>query len=517
MAQTYGQIKKMKTAKIGTIMPWAGNGNPGTLPSNVPNGWILCDGKVYPASRYSILASIIGNSYGGADITGNFPHYGGTIKLPDLNGRVMMDLEPGMLFNPTYQAGQNDAYLKLVDANGASLVVADGFTKPISTLISANTNIVFTINSDLIFGGKLKGGPGESQITVSNPTFTKTVYVVNRKLGINHMPSHNHPGEYSNPVAASTSPQLFSPVPFRVSGSVSGDYGCPSTGWIQAQTGPANPSQWCNGTGLVTYYDESVLVETFEFNEFISTPQQDYSKVPPATAPNVVYEGISGYTGTFSSKPKTTHAMVAWEGYFPRPMEFLGTRNFFGYQTGFIGPTGIQDDPEYRPAFVANASLTAGATSFTLTAGIGANYDFIRPFMLVDNTGSSSAFLQTGTQIITITQEGSPGSYTYLIELSKAIGGGGTSTTQVRFRDGTYPTTLNTAITVQNPAGNSAGSHGHGTFEITMGSGLKGVTTHAVNDVSKGTITAEPLLGALNILATVANPSQNIVYIIRAY
>lgn len=517
MAQTYGQIKKMKTAKIGTIMPWAGNGNPGTLPSNVPTGWILCDGRVYPAGRYPILASIIGNSYGGSDITGDFPHYGGTMKLPDLTGRVMMDLEPGMLFNPTYQSGQADAYLKLVDANGETLVVDDGFTKPINTLISADTDIVFTIDSDLVFNGKLKGGPGESQITLSDPSFTRTVYVVNRKLGINHMPSHNHPGTYSTAVASSTSPQLFSPVPFQVSGSVDGDYGCPATGWIQAQAGPADPPQWCNGTGFVTYYDESVLVETFEFNEFISTPEKDYSQVPPSTAPNVVYEGISGYTGTFSSKPKTTHSMVAWEGYFPRPMEFLGTRNFFGYQTGFTGPTGIQDDPEYRPAFVANASLTAGQTSFTLDAGIGADYDQIRPFMNVDTTGAAAAYLEKGTQIIAITQQGSPGAYTYLIELSKAIVGGGTATTQVRFRDGTYPTSLNTPVSVQNPAGNSAGSHGHGTFEITMGTGLKGVTTHAVNDVSKGTITADPLTGALNILATVANPSQNIVYIIRAY
>ena len=104
MAQTYGQIKKMKTAKIGTIMPWAGDGNTGTLLSNVPRGWILCDGKVYQANRYPLLSSILGNSYGGTNITGEFPHYSGTIKIPNLTGRAMMDLEPSMLFNQKYNA-----------------------------------------------------------------------------------------------------------------------------------------------------------------------------------------------------------------------------------------------------------------------------------------------------------------------------------------------------------------------------------------------------------------------------
>ena len=92
MAQNYGSIKSMKTAKIGTIMLWAGDGNDGDLLSNVPTGWILCDGRVYPGSRYPLLTSVLGNSYGGTPLTGDFPHYVGTIKLPDITGRCMMDL-----------------------------------------------------------------------------------------------------------------------------------------------------------------------------------------------------------------------------------------------------------------------------------------------------------------------------------------------------------------------------------------------------------------------------------------
>ena len=77
------------------------------------------------------MSSILGNSYGGTNISGEFPHYSGTIKIPDLTGRVMMDLEPSMLFQAKYQQGQSDAYLKLVDSNNQSLVVDDGLSKSI--------------------------------------------------------------------------------------------------------------------------------------------------------------------------------------------------------------------------------------------------------------------------------------------------------------------------------------------------------------------------------------------------
>ena len=72
MAVRYGILKFMRVAKVGTIMPWAGDGNEGFALGNVPQGWILCDGKIYSASRYPLLASEIGNTYGGSGLTGNF-------------------------------------------------------------------------------------------------------------------------------------------------------------------------------------------------------------------------------------------------------------------------------------------------------------------------------------------------------------------------------------------------------------------------------------------------------------
>ena len=152
MSQNYGSIKSMKTAKIGTVMIWSGDGNEGDLLSNVPLGWILCDGRVYQANRYPLLTSVIGNSYGGTAISGDFPHYSGTIKVPDITGRCMMDLEPAMLADVRYQQGQTDVFSKL-----ASLVVDDGLTVSIPTLISADTDLAFNVASNLLFVGKMTG------------------------------------------------------------------------------------------------------------------------------------------------------------------------------------------------------------------------------------------------------------------------------------------------------------------------------------------------------------------------
>jgi hypothetical protein len=523
MANYYGQIKKMKTAKIGTIMPWAGDGNFGTLPSNVPIGWILCDGKVYQANRYPLLTSVLGNSYGGTVIDGSFPHYTGTIKIPNLTGKVMMDLEASMLFDNRYNAGQTDAYQKLSDAAGQPLVVDDGLTKTIPTLISADTNLVFTLESDLVFNGKLTGANNTPNISVTDPSFTATVYTIGRKLGINHTGSHTHPGSYSTAVGGAAGPLLFSPDTFEVGGSGGAALNCPAVSWYQATlTNPDNATQWCAGSGLITYFDDTTLIETSQFNEFISTASYDYSQIPPSTAQPAVYEAISPFTNVFTAKPMTTHAMKAWEGYFPRPMEIFSNRNFFGYNTTFTGPTGIADDPEYLPATTIDIIISAGSSSFVIPAGtnIGQNLDKIRPFMLVTTVQvSGGPFFAPGTQIIAIerTAGTSPSDFEYTVELSNTISGAGTALKAVKFRNGTYPTTLNNPPSGQDPAGNTFISHNHGTFEVTMGEGLRGPTTHPVNDFNKGDVVPESINGALNILANVANPSQNIVYIIRAY
>jgi len=57
----------------GTILPFAG--------TNVPSGWMLCDGRSLSRSTYAQLFQSIGASYGSSD--------GNSFNLPDLRGRFI--------------------------------------------------------------------------------------------------------------------------------------------------------------------------------------------------------------------------------------------------------------------------------------------------------------------------------------------------------------------------------------------------------------------------------------------
>ena len=100
MTVRYDSIKTMRAAKVGTIMPWGGDGGSGFLESNIPKGWITCNGQTLTASDYPLLASSLGDSYGGdmTDVSGNhpeFPYYGtdATFRLPNLSAKVLIDIE----------------------------------------------------------------------------------------------------------------------------------------------------------------------------------------------------------------------------------------------------------------------------------------------------------------------------------------------------------------------------------------------------------------------------------------
>ena len=53
----YQEIKTAKAAAIGTIMPWVGN------ISDIPDGWIVCDGTQVSAKDFPLLARAIGDTY----------------------------------------------------------------------------------------------------------------------------------------------------------------------------------------------------------------------------------------------------------------------------------------------------------------------------------------------------------------------------------------------------------------------------------------------------------------------
>jgi hypothetical protein len=513
MAQNYGSIKSMKTAKIGTIMIWSGDGNEGDLLSNIPKGWILCDGLTVPASRYPLLTSVIGNSYGGATVGGTFPNYTGTVKIPNLTGRAMMDLEPAMLNLEAYQYGQPNASDIL-----EGLIVDDGLTVSIPTLISADTDLAFLpLDSDTTFIGKM------TDITVNPATFQTTVFTVPRKLGINHTPPHRHPGAYGRATPGGSPPAVYEPPRMTVGGTRSLPEGCGTLSWNEASiSSPDRAPQWCFGTNQITFYDENTIIQTDKFNEFISTPQQDYSGIPANTANTPVVLDSTAFTNQIITVPVKSHRMAAWEGMFPRPMETSNRRNYFGVNTSVVGATGLSDDPEAVPAKVVTSVLiTAGQSQVVLPVSttIGQDYDEIIPNMFVTSDSKTGTFIPTGTRVLAIVREGDiPSQYTYILELSEVVGGAGSLTTTLRFRHGTFPTTLNGPATAQDPNSPSFQSHNHASFDVTMGAGnVSGPTTHPVNNMSVGNVSPDTITGALNIIANIANPSLNVVYLIRAY
>ena len=117
MAQFYSSIKTMKSARIGTIMPWGGDGNEGFTAANLPKGWVVCDGKLKDGVDYPLLASEIGTTYGG-NLTGDFPNFVGQFQLPNISNKALVDLEKGMLSEVKYQQGQSDALSVVGDSIG---------------------------------------------------------------------------------------------------------------------------------------------------------------------------------------------------------------------------------------------------------------------------------------------------------------------------------------------------------------------------------------------------------------
>ena len=60
----------MKGTAVGTIVPWTGN------LTEIPAGWLPCDGRNLNVDEYPVLFGILGTRYGG---TGGV---GGTFNLP---------------------------------------------------------------------------------------------------------------------------------------------------------------------------------------------------------------------------------------------------------------------------------------------------------------------------------------------------------------------------------------------------------------------------------------------------
>jgi len=534
MAVRYGIVKFMKNAKIGTIMPWSGDGNTGFALSNIPQGWIVCDGRLQDAARYPLLASIIGDTYG-ADtaFTGEFPEFEGKFRVPNMTLQMPIDLEPDYLNQPEYQYGQTDAYDVLVTNTYTGNALVGGFgsislNAPIPITINANCDIDFTVDPSLVMSGKF------TNITIAPPDFSTTVYTINRKLGINHTPGHSHPGTYSRAQAQFAGPHPFEPSGITTGGGVSGncvsDYGYSECQLTNAATAPS----WQQGRNLITYYGdeqhEFTLPTTDRFYNFEGSTY--WSQVPAASWPpaqshpsglvkanDLQYQfNGSAYTATYDVPvPNKNHQQPAWSGLFPKPLEVANRRNYFGPTTNY--------DPDTAPPYtVTNVSISPTTSSIDLPAGTDLNsapsgefaLDNIVPFMWVYLDG----VVAPGTQIVAISREGSnSANYVYTLDLSQPTVNSTALTGQtLSFKHGTYPTTTNNITSQLDPNSSSFLGHNHGSFEMIQSRGsLAAPTVFAVNNISLGTVAPENIDDALNIIAEVSMPALVTTFLIKAF
>ena len=583
MAAYYDSIKSMRTAKIGTILPWGGDGGNGFLASNIPKGWIVCDGSTKDASDYPLLASMIGDTYGG-DMTkaagGNytFPYVdptdgsnNATFRLPNLSNNLPLDLEPSYLDQTQYQMGQNDPKNVVIDQNGTKIkdfIVGYGETVDIKSSWSANSDIDFTLNlsGNLYFK--------YTNFVLSAPDFLESVYTLNRKLGINHTPSHSHTDSIPSVQANQKGAMIFqTDTGVTMTGSVSFSNNCSgSEGPFNCAFKSAEPHSWQNGSvGLSMYGDatyEYTLPRTashFEFTTDTVNAGKNYWDTVPAGANN--WRGTNRGAGpkTVSYKqtippngqttqildvdPVATHAQPAQTGMFPRPMEYLNRANFYGYTPdGGTTPTrsdGLKDSPEQRPAvLVAGCTITEGSNKVTLPDGTDISqqygtgtdahtqWDKIRPLMYVttSDNGDKYKWIPEGMYVQSIewkpdaSNAASGGNYELTLNQNMGSGdtetaaGWGTAVTGLKFRDGTYPTSLNTQSGAKDPLEQAFSSHNHSSFEIaqTMGT-MVGPPSHTAVNADGSALAAQSIENALNIAVDTTQPSLTMTFIIKAY
>jgi microcystin-dependent protein len=115
----------------GIGLPWFGNA------SQVPSGWLLCDGSAVSRTLYPNLYTAIGITYGAGDGSTNF-------NLPDLRGRVVAGADGG--------AGRLTSATVSPDGNTAG-AVGGGETEAAGVNVSGS----LSVSVNVTVGGSLGG------------------------------------------------------------------------------------------------------------------------------------------------------------------------------------------------------------------------------------------------------------------------------------------------------------------------------------------------------------------------
>lgn len=198
-------IRGFKNASIGTIMAWTGT------TSDIPQGWLSCDGSTHNNADYPALQSVIGTTYGGG---------GSTFAVPTLNTIQKVPVHQGSAYDSA--------------TGGAS---SENIVLNAEWLIENKPNKTVAFSSPAAITGNGAGGAIWSKAASMQP----------RVLSHENMPSHTHTYtiQTCNPQTGGGSPSAESGG--DASGQVAGalvdkefqDVGAPNSDEFSSRTGGA--------------------------------------------------------------------------------------------------------------------------------------------------------------------------------------------------------------------------------------------------------------------------------------
>ena len=137
---------------VGTILPVAS--------SNVPDGWMLCDGREIPIEEYQGLYDLIGTTYGAGDSAfwSQVFYPATTFNIPDLRGRTIIGAND--------MGGEDSEVLTTHDASVGQIGGAETHLLDASELPEISFSAITAMPSastDLVYNGAVQVGESEIQ------------------------------------------------------------------------------------------------------------------------------------------------------------------------------------------------------------------------------------------------------------------------------------------------------------------------------------------------------------------
>ena len=116
MTVTYNLARTAEAQPVGSIVPWVG---PLT---DIPPGWLICDGQPLDPGDYPLLARVIQNIYGGDNFAGDFPNYTGEFQLPNINQKGLVDISTEYFTTDQTTPGADQPTLNIDTPESAAVI-----------------------------------------------------------------------------------------------------------------------------------------------------------------------------------------------------------------------------------------------------------------------------------------------------------------------------------------------------------------------------------------------------------